>query len=71
MAYSHSAEQQTADRDAAKKGKCPECGKALAKGDGKFHVVEHWPRHEDLKLDTDAARRARLVLAIDRAEAGE
>jgi hypothetical protein len=61
----HDSDQIKADAASASAGNCPECGKHLDSGDGKWHVVEHWPRFADLDPNLDAARRARLVLSID------
>jgi len=65
MPFLHSSDQIKADADAAKKGNCPECGATIEAGSALGHVNGHWPRYADLKPDTDAARRVRLILALD------
>jgi len=65
MPFSHSSDQIKADTAAAKDGLCPECNAKIEAGSAVGHVNGHWPRYADLKPDTDAARRVRLILALD------
>jgi len=65
MPYRHSTEQIKADAANAARRICPECLKPVEKGNGVYHVAEHYPRYADLDSQTDAARRARLILAMD------
>jgi hypothetical protein len=65
MPFFHSADQIKSDADGAAKRICPECGAKIEAGSALGHVNGHWPRYADLKADTDAARRVRLILALD------
>jgi hypothetical protein len=71
MAFKHSTDQIKADAATAALGKCPECGAVVSPKDPAGHVVKHWPRYADLDPNTDAARRARLVLSIGQPRPGE
>jgi hypothetical protein len=67
MPYKHSQEQIKADAAAGAAGKCPECGAAVDPKDTAGHVAVHWSRYPDFDPNSDAGRRARLVLAIGKA----
>lgn len=71
MPFLHSSDQIKADAANAAKGLCPECGVTVEPKGAPGHVAYHWPRYQDLRPDTDAARRARLVLKLGESPAAE
>lgn len=68
MPFRHSQEQIKADAAMAAGGKCPECYREVDPATAEAHARDHWPHYDDLKPDTDAARRARLVMSIGHAQ---
>jgi len=65
MGDRHTADQIKADAANAKKRICPETGRTVAPGAAKSHVAEVFPRFPNVDPNSDYARRARLVLAMD------
>lgn len=63
----HSREQIRADARHAARGTCPECLREVKPEHATAHADSHWPRHRGLNKNSDAARRARLVLGIGNA----
>ena len=67
----HSREQVQADAIAAALGRCPECHAEIAPADAESHALMHWSNYAKLPPNSDAARRARLVLKLGAQSAKE
>ena len=65
IAMKHNPEQVKLDTANAKKRICPETLRVVAKGGALAHVAEVFPRYMTADPNSDYARRARLVLAMD------